>query len=626
MTLFNKDNRYSNCALLFVILCIGYLVFRELPINVFSYDVLGYYLYLPATFKYKDLALSNYDKLQSVLSTYGTSEGFYQAFQVSNGNWVMKYPMGMSILYSPFYFIGDLIASNTKSFPSDGFSRPYQLSVLYGCYLYTVLGLIAFRKVLLSFFTDKITALVILLIVFGTNYILHVSIHAQPAMSHNLLFALHAFTLLYTIKWHSTRNFKYLIGLAFTIGITAITRPPEALIILIPIFYEVSNFKSLRDKVSLFFQTNRWQIIVCVVLIIISCQLVYWKVITGKFIFDGYSNNLGEGFNFLRPYILEFLFSFRKGWLIYTPLSLFALVGFYLLYKERKDLFIPFFSYFILIFYISASWSCWWYGTSFSSRAIIPAYAVLAIPFGYALKKMFNTRLKMVFIPIALALVSLNLFQSWQASKGILNGSRMTGAYYNSVFFQTDSPTPDQDKLLLMDKYSAAADDFDENMFLHLKKVYESKLDFESGQNHSPRIISSKLISYTKPHSLLVDSIYPYGLDISKVYKEITKKSYLWIKASAQIYINADLSNVSAGLVITMRHKNKVYKYNMLDIKKANIKRGKWSYIEYYYLTPDFWDKKDKIQTFFWNGSNKSIFVDDLKIEAYEPLIDETVF
>ena len=231
----DKKKHYSLVALLVVILSIGYLVFREIPINVFSYDILGYYLYLPTAFKYKDLALTHYDKFQSVLSTYGTSEGFYQAFHVSNGNWVMKYPMGMSIFYAPFYFIGDMIASNSKTYPADGLSRPYQLSVLYGCYLYTVLGLIAFRKVLLSFFTDKITALVMLLIVFGTNYLLHVSIHAQPAMSHNVLFSLHAFTILLTIKWHTTRNFKYLIGLAFTIGLTAITRPPEVLIILVPV-------------------------------------------------------------------------------------------------------------------------------------------------------------------------------------------------------------------------------------------------------------------------------------------------------------------------------------------------------------------------------------------------------
>ena len=622
----HKNNNYSLVASLIVILSLGYLVFREIPINVFSYDILGYYLYLPASFKYNDLALTHFDKLQNVLSIYGTSEGFYQAFQISNGNWVMKYPMGMSIFYSPFYFIGDIIASNSKIYPADGFSRPYQLSVLYGCYLYTVLGLLAFRKVLLNFFSDKITALMILLMVFGTNYLLHVSIHAQPAMSHNVLFSLHSFTILLTIKWHNTRKFKYLIGLAFTIGLTAITRPPEMLIILIPILYEVSTFKEVRDKIILFTRTKRWQFVICIVFLIIFCQLIYWKIITGKFIFDGYSSNLGEGFNFRHPYFLEFLFSFRKGWLIYTPIMIFSFIGFYFLYKERKDYFIPFFSYFILIFYITASWSCWWYGISFSSRAIIPAYAMLSIPFGYALKNIFNSKLKLLIVPIVLCLVSLNLFQSWQTSKGILDGSRITRAYYKSVFLQTEVPTSDQEKLLLMDKYSGSSDDFEPTKISQYKKVYESKLDFESNSKKYPYIISSKLISFSKSHSLLIDSVYPYGLDISKSYKEISKKSHLWLKATVQVYSTSDLSDVNAGLVITMRHKGKVYKYNMLGVKSLSIKPFKWTLIEYYYLTPDFWDKNDNIQTFFWNGSNKPIFIDDLKLEAYEPIVDETVF
>ncbi|HRG02071.1 MAG TPA: hypothetical protein PKZ75_13220, partial [Bacteroidia bacterium] len=319
-------------------------------------------------------------------------------------------------------------------------------------------------------------------------------------------------------------------------------------------------------------------------------------------------------------------FSFRKGWLIYTPIMIFSLIGFYFLYKERKGYFLPFFSYFILIFYITASWSCWWYGTSFSSRAIIPAYSVLAIPFGYAFKNVFNHRLKLLIVPVILIMVFLNLFQSWQTSKGILDGSRMTKAYYKSVFLQTVAPTDNQVKLLLMDKYSGSSDDFEPTKISQYKKVYESKLDFESNEKKYPYIISSKFISFSKSHSLLIDSVYPYGLDISKSYKEISKKSHLWLKATVQLYSTSDLSDVNAGLVITMRHKGKVYKYNMLDVKSLSIKPFKWTFIEYYYLTPDFWDKNDKVQTFFWNGSNNPIFIDDLKLEAYEPIVDETVF
>jgi len=622
-----KDNRYSLSALLIVILSIGYLVFREIPINVFSNDILGYYLYLPAAFNYEDLALNNYDKLQGVLSQYNTSEGFYQAFKVENGNWVIKYPMGMSVLYAPFYFIGDIIASNTKAFPSDGFSRPYQLSVLYGCYLYTVLGLFAFRKVLLHFFSDKIAAIVILLLVFGTNYLVHVSIHAQPAMSHNLLFSLHAFTLLFTLKWHDSYKFKYLLGLSITIGLTAITRPPEALIALVPFLYGVSSFQSLKQQLNLFFITYQRQVIAAalVVIVIISYQLVYWKIITGKFVFDSYSDHLNEGFNFKHPYFLEFLFSFRKGWLLFTPIMTFAIIGFYFFYKEGKTKFFAFFCYFILIFYICMSWSNWWYGTSYSSRAIIPAYAVLAIPMGYLLKSIFNYRVKFIIIPIILCMIALNLFQSWQTSKGILDGSRMTRAFYNSTFLQTTLPTEEQKKLLLKDKYSSQSLlDINSINLNDYKLVYRQEENFDGLKKEEANISDSVFAS--PKFSFMTDENNAFAGDIRKNYIDITEKSYLILKLSAKVFTRYNPNDLEARLAITMMHRGKGYDFKCIEIGKLGLKPNEWNSIEFYMWTTDFWDRRDVIQSYFWNMSNKPIFVDDLKIEAYEPLIDETVF
>jgi len=37
-------------------------------------------------------------------------------------------------------------------------------------------------------------------------------------------------------------------------------------------------------------------------------------------------------------------------------------------------------------------------------------------------------------------------------------------------------------------------------------------------------------------------------------------------------------------------------------------------------------DTSDMIHIFFWNRSGKDIYIDNLKVEALEPIIDETVF
>ena len=151
--------------------------------------------------------------------------------------------------------------------------------------------------------------------------------------------------------------------------------------------------------------------------------------------FNSYSSNPAEGLNFLHPYILEVLFSFRKGWFIYTPIMLFAVIGFIALYKNSKIIFFALLVYTLLNFYIVSSWSCWWYAASYSSRALIPSYAFMSITLGFFIKSVLDKKIKFVLIPLFFILIALNLFQTWQSSVGILDSARMTRPLYKSIFF-----------------------------------------------------------------------------------------------------------------------------------------------------------------------------------------------
>lgn len=620
-----KNNPYSTIALGCVLLLIGYLVFSEIPVNVLSYDILGYYLYLPASFKYHDLYLTNFEHLKEILTNYNTADGFYQAFKLENGNWVMKYPMGMAILYSPFYFIGDSIARFT-SYPLDGFSLPYQLSVLYGCFIYTSISLYYLRKILLWFFNDIVTALVILIIVLGTNYLLHVSIHAQPAMVHNLLFMLHTITIYYSIKWYQQQKWKYSIIVALSVGLTAIARPPEFLIIMFVFFYGVYNKTSFKERLKLLWtEKNQLLFVVLIVVTIICFQLIYWKLITGAFVFDSYSGNLDEGFNFLSPYVLEFLFSFRKGWLLYTPIMIFSIIGFVFLYKNNKYLFLGVFIYFILNFYVMTSWSCWWYGTSFSSRAIIPAYTLLVLPLASFVFYIINKKIRFLFYSLFVGLIGLNIFQSWQASKGILHGSLISKAYYKSVFFQTTQPTEEQKKLLLIDKFTInqLINDVIPDLSKY-KLVYTTIENFDQYNKDDCKVTDS--VFTTKPFCFRSKTGQEFAANLRVKYNDITKKSYLLFKLSAQVLSHYNLDSLEGRLVINMQHNEKCYSFKFADTRYLHLKKDVWNKIYYYFITPDFWDKNDEVQAYFWNVSNKEIFVDDLILEAYEPIKDESVF
>src|ERR1017187_1526723 len=67
-----------------------------------SWDVSGYYWYLPSIFIYKDLKHQAFK--DSIIWKYHPSNAdFQQAIKAANGNYVMKYSSGMAIMYLPFF-------------------------------------------------------------------------------------------------------------------------------------------------------------------------------------------------------------------------------------------------------------------------------------------------------------------------------------------------------------------------------------------------------------------------------------------------------------------------------------------------------------------------------------------
>ncbi len=438
---------------IFLSLIIVIFNFLYIPANILSWDVFGYYLYLPCLFIYNDLGLNDISIIHNIVEQYNSSATFYQAVQLPSGEWVMRYQMGMAILYSPAFFIGHLIAL-TGGYTADGFSSPYQYSVFIENIIVTIIGIFIMRKLLLKFFNEKVTAVVLIILVIGTNFFYHNAFYGANAMNHNYLFTLYALLIWITIKWHDTYKFKYVIFLGLIIGIITLSRPPEIICILIPVLWGIKNKASFLEKLELIKQ-KKYQIITCalIILFIGFLQLFYYKLYTGKFIFYSYGGNAGEGFEFLNPYIFSFTFSFRKGWLLYTPILIFSIIGFYFLYKRNKSIFFPLFLFFIVNLYLVSSWSTWWGGETFSQKNVIQSYAILVFPLGYFITYLNERKkyIKAVFYIIFCLLIILNLFQTWQILHGVLHPSRMTRAYYFTIFGKTSVSEEDK-KLLIVER------------------------------------------------------------------------------------------------------------------------------------------------------------------------------
>lgn len=619
-----SEFKLSKLAYLVLALIISFIVIAFLPANVFAYDVFGYYMYLPLQFKYHDVTIQDYSTINRILDTYHASETFYQALKWDNGNWVMRYPSGMAVLYSPFYFIADLIAPHT-SYPADGFSKPYQMSVLIGCLFYTLTGLHFIRKILNRFFSDKTSALTLIAIGLGTNYFFHVSVHGQGAMSHNLLFTLYAIIIYFTIRWHEEFKTRHIIMLGLAIGLAALCRASEIIAVLIPFFYGVETWNGIRNKFILLLG-KRKQILIFILCIlgVGMIQLSYYKYASGRFFINPYgSGNPGEGLELFKPHVLKVLFSFRKGWYIYTPMMIFITIGFHFLYKKHKDLFYSVLLYVLVNLYIVSSWSCWWFGSCFGNRALIASYAALSIPLACFFEHIISRRMKFLYLTIVILFIALNLFQSWQMHKGIMDSTNMSRDYYFSTFLQTTPPTEEQKRLLLQGKFSSGKDMFDEyDAQIHSLNYAEIK-NYESA-NSLPVTDS---FHHSGNHSLITGKGFADSDSLVAKHEDITKKSYTWIKATVWVYSIHPAEQLDAWLEIHMTHKNWIFKPVKYKLDASNFQPNTWKKLEYYYLTPDdLRSTKDKVCVYFFNKGDKIVYIDDLMLQSYEPIVDKSVF
>ena len=610
-----KNLTLSKAAVVFLCLFILIIVSINLPINPISWDVFGYYLYLPLTFIYHDLGMKHVDIVFSIIDKYDCSGTLYQAYQVNGSLWVDKYSMGMAILYFPSFLIGHFFAW-ISGYPLDGFSKPYQLSNVYGSLIYTIVGIYFLRKVLIKFFNEKITFFIMILIIFGTNYY-HNSSFCNN-MSHNYIFTLYCIMIFYVIRWHETFKLKFIIGIAITAGLAILSRPSELVCLVIPALWGVYNIKSFKNKLVLLLKYWKQMILFFIIILLIGLpQLLYWKWITGKYLYMSY-NNPGEGFEFLHPYIKEVLFSFRKGWYVYTPMMLFATYGFYHVYKMKKEIFWALFIFFIFNIYIVSSWSCWWYADSFGQRALVQSIAIMSIPLGFYLQKISfgNIFKKIIIIIICSFFIFLNFFQTWQINHGILATSRMTRSYYLKTFLKTKIKKEDQKLLLVSRSYDGIEKMPDVSEFDHTNLV-KIKYDESKNINIKNRIHSNT--NFPEKYAMKFDSNSKKLLFYIKSFQSLTNKEYAWIKVTAKIYPTVDFNKSNTSLIITFLHNGWNYKYSIINLGKQNFKYGKWNDFTTVYMTPEVRSINDKLAIYLMLCDNKTFYVDNLSIDLYEP-------
>lgn len=423
-----------SCWLIIVVYAVTRLCYTDrhadLPVKVTTWDALGYYLYLPATFIYHDIDqlgfIPNMDK------TYQLSGGdFYQATRLPNGNYAGKYFVGIALLQAPFFLIAHAVAP-ALGYPADGFSAPYQMAVAWGAMLYVFLALLLLRRILLRYFSDPVVAFTLLLTLLATNAIQYIAI--EGGQSHAYIFPLYVFMIYATIRWHEAFRHGWLILIGLILGVAVICRPTEAVMLFIPLLWDWHDVDQRKRKWA-YLRSHKlpWLLIVASGLIGVAPQLLYWKFVTGQWVYD-----VGSKWDFLNPHF-RVLLGWEKGWFIYTPVTLLMVLGLLKMPKKTFTASVIWFS--VLNLYIIIAWHIWRYGGSYSCRALVQSYPVWAFALASLLASLHNRWMKIFAMLLGAYFLVVNLFQIYQYNETILHYDHMNREYYSAIYLNPH-PSP----------------------------------------------------------------------------------------------------------------------------------------------------------------------------------------
>ncbi len=399
--------------------------------GVIFWDTLSYYAYLPSAFIYHDLSLKFIDRDAKYFSDKMWPE------HLPGGKYGIKTTMGLAVLYSPFFGIAHIYATLSDKYPADGYSLPYHIALEFSSLFYLIFGLLVLRKILLLYFKETIATITILSIGLATNLFEYTT--QSATMPHSFDFTLIVFFLWCIIKWYEKPKILYAVLLGLLAGLISLIRPTNAIVVLLFLFYDFSSFRNR-------FQTlirHKWLVLVMIFLAFLVWvpQLLYWKSISGEWFLFSYGSD--EGFFWTQPVIGRVLFGFRKGWLIYTPLMIFAAAGLFLLRKKAREWKLALPLTIITAIYIVSSWWCWWYGGSFGMRPMIDYYGLMAIGLGAFLSAVGDlSRIKRYALSVAFSLsLLLGIVHHIQFYYGAIHYDSMTfKAYIHSIGKISSSP------------------------------------------------------------------------------------------------------------------------------------------------------------------------------------------
>ncbi len=519
---------------------------------------------------------------------------------------VIKYFIGTPLMELPFFGMA-YFTSYFANEPLDGYSKWFPIFISFATLFYLLWGIYFFGKFLRQFEVKEwIICTVSLSMVFCTN-IFYYAVFA-PGWCHIIAFGLVCFLLYHLKKIFIEFNKRSLIYIIVASSFLFFVRPTDAIVLLIAPFLakDKSNLldivrRSIQEKKTIF-------VALLFAAIPAVCQLGIYKAHTDHFFVWSYTK---EGFNFLKPEIVNVLFSYSKGFFVYAPICFLALFGFRNVYKQNTFLFGGILIYLLVNIYIISSWWCWNYGYSLGNRAFVEHLPIFFLLLAFLLSTK-NIFVRILIILLIMFFGYVSVFQTFQSEHGILDKDYRTDAkgYWN-VFLNNKRDNSGK-------YFRFPVEENKENVisrqeyFNDLERIDTAWINTSTGSDE---------LAHSGKFSSKVNKDASFSIGMKKKFGEFPYNRNVLIRVSGWFYISQKGSNSFFAISFTNKGKSIDYCTYKMDGYMDNF--GKWENKVFEIYMPKFSEEQERekgnqIEFYLYNDSDKNCYVDDLKIEFIE--------
>jgi len=302
------------------------------------------------------------------------------------------FSVGPALLWAPFLIAAHITVLAFDhagwAIPTDGFSRPYLITMAVATALYGFLGLWISFRLARKYFDERWAFMATLGIWFASS--LPVYMYADPSWSH----AHSAFTVaLFVWYWDGSRHNRRLrqwVILGLIAGLMIDTYYLNAILLLLPAIESVKKYREAHQKesaqqIGLLMRANA--AFVAATFLALLPTLVTKKIIYGGYFDFGYT----EHWFWNSPALLKVCFSAQHGLFSLTPILIVAVAGIVFLGRKDRELGSYAATVFVIFLYAMGCYERWHGVVSFGNRFFVSLTPIFVLGLAAAFSEFAHT-------------------------------------------------------------------------------------------------------------------------------------------------------------------------------------------------------------------------------------------